>query len=84
MSERRERQRLQKGISGKWKGPGKDMVAGSLGRGSGNRALTNLAEEQGAYRRPVRDNAGKASSVYAAAVFEYQTCYFDSMPLGGE
>ena len=84
MSERRERRRLQKGISGKWKGSGKGMVAGSLGRRSGNRALTNLAEEQGAYRRLVRNNAGKASSGYAAAVFEYQTRYFDSMPLGGE
>lgn len=46
--------------------------------------LTNLAEEQGVYRSLVRDNAGKASLGYAAAVFEYQTYYFDHMPLGGE
>lgn len=60
------------------------MVVGSLGRRSGNRALTNLAEEQGAYRSLGRDNAGKASSGDAAAVFKYHTCYFDSMPLGGK
>lgn len=60
------------------------MIVGSLGRRLGNRALTNLAEEQGASRSLLRDNAGKAGSGYAAGVFEYQTGYFDSMPLGGE
>lgn len=84
MSERRERQRLQKGISGKWYGLGNVMIVGSLGRRLGNRVLTNWAEEQGASRSLLRDNAGKAGSGYAAGVFEYQTGYFDYMPLGGE